>query len=528
MGENFTLREGVREKLKEIYDLERLTSKVIYGSAGARDMLALGNSLKPLPYLKKLISECRASLLEILHENLDPMEDISRLINDAIATDPAITLREGNIIADGYNLELDELRSLRRDARQWIAGLETRERESTGIKSLKIKFNNVFGYYIEVTRPNLHLVPEGYIRKQTIANGERFISPQLKEYETKILGAEEKINELEYRLFMEVRDKVSAQSVRIQRTSRVVAALDVLASLGEVASRYQYCRPRVVSGDTLEIVGGRHPVVERSLRDGFVANDSRMDEKESRFHIITGPNMSGKSTYLRQVGLISIMAQMGSFVPAESAVTGLVDRVFTRVGASDDLHQGKSTFLVEMSETANIINNASRRSLVLLDEIGRGTSTYDGLSIAWAVCEYIHDKINPRTLFATHFHQLNQLEGQLAGVKNYRVDVKETRGEVIFLHRIVPGGTDRSYGIHVARLAGLPNRILSRAAEILERLEAGHPGSQPEPVDGGSYQLTFYDLLQSPLVDDLRQVNPDEMSPRDALDKIYLWKKSID
>jgi DNA mismatch repair protein MutS len=528
MAGNYTLLTGLSEKLKSIYDLERIISRVIYGSAGPRDLLALRNSLLPLPGVKRLLQGAESSMLHVLLDSLDVLEDVCRLVSSSISEDAPVSTREGSIITPGYSLELDELREARHMAKEWIAELERKERDRTGIKSLKIRFNSVFGYYIEVTRPNLPQVPPNYIRKQTIANGERFISPELKEYEAKILGCDEKILELEYNLFIKVRESVSREADRIQKTSRVIAALDALASLASVAVKNGYCRPDVSQDGTLKITGGRHPVVEKCISSGFVANDTLLDGKGSRFHMITGPNMSGKSTYLRQVGLIAIMAQVGSFVPARSAHVGIVDRVFTRVGASDDLHMGKSTFLVEMSETANIINNASRRSLILLDEIGRGTSTYDGLSIAWAVSEHIHDVIGARSLFATHFHQLTQLAGKLEGVKNFRVEVKETSREIIFLHRIVPGGTDRSYGIYVARLAGLPMSILNRAGEILESLEASHGDAPPGAGEESAYQLTFFDLLQSPLMEEIRRINPDDLSPRDALERIYQWKRNLD
>lgn len=529
MVNNFTLHAKIRQVLDSIYDLERITTRVIYGNANARDLLSLRNSIKKLPDLKKLLNEAESSLLCTLRESLDTLEDVYNLIYKSISEDPPISVKEGGIIKDGYNLQLDELREIRKNARQWISQLEQKEREKTGIKSLKVKFNQVFGYFIEVTRPNLHLVPDDYVRKQTIANGERFFSAELKEYEDKVLGSEERIVDLEYKFFVEIRDKVARQSERIQAASRIIANIDVLASLAEVAMKEKYCKPEVVDDDVIEIKGGRHPVVEKFLKDGFVPNDTRIGDEDSRFHVITGPNMSGKSTYLRQIGLICIMAQLGSFVPADSARIGIVDRVFTRVGASDDLHLGKSTFLVEMNETANIIKNASRRSLVLLDEIGRGTSTYDGMSIAWSVSEYICRWIGARTLFATHFHQLTELAEVMKGVKNFRVDVKETNREIIFLHRIVPGGTDKSYGIYVARLAGLPPAILTRAREILDRLESTH---QPMVVvDQGekpAYQLTFFDLLQSPMLEEIRKINPDELSPRQALEKIYQWKENLD
>lgn len=528
--ENFSLLNTTMEKLKLIFDLERITSRVIYGSANARDLLALGSSLSYIPSIKILLAGSQSSMLTMLVESIDPLEDVCSFINNAIIDDPPMTLREGHLIRPGYNQELDELRKIRSSAKDWIAGLEAKERERTGIKSLKVKFNNVFGYFIEITKSNLPLVPEDYIRKQTIANGERFISPQLKEYESKVLGAEEKIIELEYELFLEARNRVMAQAERIQQTSKVLAVIDCLCSLAYTARKENYKRPKMTPESILNIKNARHPVVEKVLQAGFVPNNTKLDKKKNRFHIITGPNMSGKSTYLRQTGLIVILAQMGSFVPAESAEIGITDRVFTRVGASDNLHLGKSTFLVEMNETANIINNATHRSLILLDEIGRGTGTYDGISIAWAVVEYIHNKIHSRSLFATHFHQLTEIADILEGVENYRVDVKESNKGIVFLHHIVKGGTDKSYGIYVAKLAGLPNEILYRARDILEKLESSHvsPVSHIKDKTETAYQLTFFDLLADPLCEELKLVNPDRLSPREALDLIYQWKRKLD
>ena len=527
---DYTLLEGMTDCLKLIYDLERITSRIVYGSANARDLLALKNSLSNLPLLKAMTDKVKSSMLKILLESLDPLEDLHQLIENSIHEDPPVALKEGNLIKSGYNEELDELRDIRSNAKGWIAGLEASEKEKTGIKSLKVKFNNVFGYFIEVTRSNLHLVPDNYIRKQTIANGERFISPELKEYEAKVLGAEEKIVDLEYNLFIDVRKKVTEHSSRIQASSRIVANVDCLCSLALTARGENYCRPVLVNENVVKIRGGRHPVVEKVLQAGFVPNDTTITEKRSRFHIITGPNMSGKSTYLRQIGLIAIMAQMGSFVPADSAKIGIADRIFTRVGASDNLHLGKSTFLVEMSETANITNNATSRSLVLLDEIGRGTSTYDGMSIAWSVSEYIHRKLRARTLFATHYHELTELAETTEGMQNYRVDVKETNKEIIFLHKIVKGGTDKSYGIYVAKLAGLPGDVLHKATQILEKLESNHVPlleRREKPKEKDAYQLTFFDMVQSPITNELNSIDPDSLTPREALDKIYEWKKKI-
>jgi DNA mismatch repair protein MutS len=531
LRDNYTLLEEFLVQLKAIQDLERITTRIVYGSANARDLLALRNSIARLPELVKSGSSVKSSLLSVLLESMDILEDVHSLIDGALGEDPPVSIKEGNMMKPGYNQDLDELRSIRSGAKEWIAELENTEREKTGIKSLKVKYNNVFGYFIEITRTNLHLVPPDYIRKQTIANGERFISPELKEYEAKVLGAEERIIDLEYKLFLELREQVTANSGRIQKSSRIIANIDCLCSLALAARQGNYCRPQFVKESILEITGGRHPVVEKMPECRFVPNDTRQDAKKNRFHIITGPNMSGKSTYLRQVGLIAIMAHIGSFVPAQSAKMGIVDKVFTRVGASDNLHMGKSTFMVEMSETANIINNAARRSLILLDEIGRGTSTYDGMSIAWSVSEYIHNRIGARTLFATHFHEMTKLADNLTGVSNYRVDVKETNREIVFLHRIVAGGTDRSYGIYVAKLAGMPNEILNRAKEILDEFENGREesaSSKKKKSGDGALQLTFFDLLAHPLTEELKTLDPDRLTPREALDKLYEWKRKLD
>ncbi|MCE1245373.1 MAG: DNA mismatch repair protein MutS [Firmicutes bacterium] len=531
LKENYVLIEEFLGILKSVQDLERITTRIVYGSANARDLLALRNSIANLPRMVSLKDKANSSLLILLLESLDILEDVHSLIETAIGEDPPVSVKEGNMIKPGFSPDLDELRNIRSGAKEWIAELENTEREKTGIKSLKVKYNNVFGYFIEVTRTNLHLVPQEYMRKQTIANGERFISPELKEYEAKVLGAEEKIIDLEYRLFLQIREQVMLHSERIQKTSRILANIDCLCSLALTARQHNYSRPIFTKESILEIDGGRHPVVEKMPECRFVPNDTRLGDKKNRFHIITGPNMSGKSTYLRQVGLIVIMAHIGSFVPASSARMGIVDRVFTRVGASDNLHMGKSTFMVEMSETANIISNAARRSLILLDEIGRGTSTYDGMSIAWSVSEYIHNRIGARTLFATHFHEMTKLADNLSGVSNYRVDVKETNREIVFLHRIVPGGTDRSYGIYVAKLAGMPNEILVRAKDILDEFENGkeeNTSSKKKKKDSGALQLTFFDLLANPLTEELRDIDPDRLTPREALDKLYEWKRKFD
>ncbi|HWJ02851.1 MAG TPA: DNA mismatch repair protein MutS, partial [Verrucomicrobiae bacterium] len=461
--DDFMLRTDLRGLLKEVYDLERLLGRIVYGTANAKDLLALKHSLAVLPAIREVLMRPdpmdTATPLAGLAEELDILGDVWELLENSINPTAPFTLREGNLLRTGFNSEIDELRYVAGHGKEWVASLEASEREKTGIKSLKVGFNKVFGYYLEVTQANLANVPEYYIRKQTLANAERFITPELKEYESKILGAEEKLVALEYRVFCEVRDKVGQRALGIQQSAQVVARLDVVASLGEAAIRNNYIKPSIVETGEIRIVDGRHPVVEKVLNGSlFVPNDTQLDQAENRLAIITGPNMAGKSTYMRQVALIVLMAQMGSFVPASQAQIGVVDRIFTRVGASDDLSTGQSTFMVEMNEVANILNNATQNSLIVLDEIGRGTATYDGLSIAWAVAEYIHasGKIGAKTLFATHYHELTQLAEQLPGVCNYRVAVSEKGDNIVFLRKIVPGSADRSYGIQVARLAGLP------------------------------------------------------------------------
>ncbi|MDI3547605.1 MAG: mismatch repair protein MutS [Halanaerobiales bacterium] len=470
---NYIFLQRLRNNLDGIYDLERILSKVTYGTANARDLSALKFSLLKLPDLKQDISSLKAGLFSQLNSRFDPLEDLADLLNQALVDEPPVSVREGGLIRDGYNQELDELRRASREGKEWITNLQKTERERTGINSLKVGFNKVFGYYLEVTKANLDKVPENYTRKQTLSNSERYITPELKEKEALVLGAEEKINQLEYDLFVELRDKVGENIERIKETAVVIAFLDVLASLSLVTLENDFQRPEIHNDGIIEIKEGRHPVVEEMVEGVFVPNDTYLDTEENRFIIITGPNMSGKSTYMRQVALIVLMAQMGSFVPARKARIGIVDRIFTRVGASDDLTTGQSTFMVEMNEVANIVNNATGRSLIILDEVGRGTSTYDGLSIAWAVSEYINnpEKIGARALFATHYHELTRLEEKLPGIKNYNVLVEEDENGVHFLHKIVPGRASDSYGIEVARLAGLPEEIINNARKILDRLE---------------------------------------------------------
>ncbi|MCX7920087.1 MAG: DNA mismatch repair protein MutS [bacterium] len=548
-----TLRRNLRELLDNIYDLERLLGKIGCGVANARDVLSLKKSLDIVPDINKVLTQCiprknigidesPPSLLQQTINSLDDIPELRDLIHRAIVDDPPLSVKEGGLIKDNYFPPLDELREISRGGKNWVAQLEARERERTGIKSLKVKFNNVFGYYIEVTKPNLAFVPADYERKQTTANAERFTTPELKEWESKILGAEEKMVEMEYQLFSEIREKVIAQTKRIQQTADALALLDVLSTLAEVAVRYDYCLPELTEEPIIEIKDGRHPVIERFLPEQqFVPNDTYIDTNENRLLLITGPNMAGKSTYIRQVALISLLGQIGSYVPAKSAKLGLVDRIFTRVGAADNLLRGESTFMVEMNETANILHNATSRSLLILDEIGRGTSTFDGLSIAWAVAEYIHDMVHARTLFATHYHELTQLASVLAGMKNYNVAVREWNEKVIFLHKIVPGPCDKSYGIAVARLAGLPLSVIQRAKEVLfdlekysrtakEELAATHPevgtkSPQPEMVSG--IQLSFFDFVSHPVVDELKSLDLSNLTPLQALQKLQELQEKI-
>ncbi len=462
LKDSVMLRGEIIENLKKVYDIERLSGKMAYGNANARDMITLKNSLCKLPDVKRCLLECKSDLLKELYENLDELQDIYELIDTSIVDDPPMTVKEGGIIKLGYDEEIDKLKTAQTEGKNWLIELEAEEKEKTGIKNLKIGFNKVFGYFLEVTKSNLNQVPDRYIRKQTLTNAERYITEELKNLENQILGAEEKVIVLEYNAFTEIREKISKNIVRLQKTSEIVSTLDVLTSFATVAEDMNYCMPEVNTVGTIDIKNGRHPVIEKILGPGvFVENDTYLDKEENRLSIITGPNMAGKSTYMRQVALITLMAQVGSFVPAESAIIGIVDKIFTRVGASDDLSMGQSTFMVEMMEVATILKEATKNSLVILDEIGRGTSTYDGLSIAWAVAEYIADKekCGAKTLFATHYHELTELEEKLDGIKNYSIAVKEKGEDIVFLRKIVRGGTDESYGIHVAKLAGVPKAV---------------------------------------------------------------------
>ncbi|MEW6595254.1 MAG: DNA mismatch repair protein MutS [Thermodesulfobacteriota bacterium] len=533
------LRQELRETLAQIYDLERLNSRVVLGSANARDLTALKVSMAQLPLLKARLAETSGLLAE-LHTNLDDLADLRDLLSRTIREDAPVTLREGNLIREGYHAELDELIAILRDGKALIAGLEGAERARSGIANLKIGYNKVFGYYLEVSRGQLANVPDHFIRKQTLVNAERFITPELKEFEQKVTGAEEKRLELEYRLFVEIRHQVATASSRILQVARAVARLDLYAALAEVASRYRYTRPQVNNGEEIVIVEGRHPVIERSLPPGkFVPNDVRLDQSGEEVLIITGPNMAGKSTVLRQTALITLMAQMGSFVPAREATIGVVDRIFTRVGAMDDLRRAQSTFMVEMNETANILNNATEKSLVVLDEIGRGTSTFDGLSIAWAVAEELVSKNGKgvKTLFATHYHELTELAATFPRIRNYHIAVREWNDTIVFLHKLLPGGTNRSYGIQVAALAGVPQSVVARAKELLHNIEQGEfnkegqpriaSGGRKQPADHPS-QLLLFGAPADPLRERLREIDPDGLTPLEALRLLYELKSVQD
>ena len=538
------LRGDLREQLQGIHDLERLITRLTLSAANARDLVALKLSLFRIPQLRILLKQASSSLITHLVESCDELQDVAQLIEQAIADEPPITLREGKLIREDYHAELDELRVISKEGKHWIAGLERQERKRTGINSLKVKYNKVFGYFIEITKPNLHLVPENYIIKQTLVNATRFITPELKEYESKVLGAEDKIVELEYSLFQEVRQTVTKEVERVLQSAGKIAILDALAALAEVADRNFYVKPEVNDSDRIEITEGRHPVIEQMrLEEPFIPNNSYLNCEENRLLIITGPNMAGKSTYIRQVALITLMAQIGSFVPAKQATIGVVDRIFTRIGASDNLSRGESTFMVEMNETANILNNATNKSLIILDEIGRGTSTFDGMSIAWAVAEYISNQnaIGARTLFATHYHELTELASLLPGIKNYNIAVKEWNDQVIFLRKIVEGGVDQSYGIQVARLAGLPSAVIQRAKEILADLEqdrhgeAEHHFSKPLASPKSSHssgrsaisssQLSLFGERPHPVVTKLKDLDISNMTPLEALNLLNKLKE---
>jgi DNA mismatch repair protein MutS len=528
------LRGDLREHLGGVADLERLASRAGTGIANPKDLVRLRDSLGRIPVLRDCLSGASATLLTDLADRLEPLEDIDQLLASALVDDPPLSIREGGLVREGFSAELDRLKQSRADGKEWIANLELTEKERTGIKSLKVGYNQVFGYFIEVTKPNVPYAPSDYIRKQTTSNAERYITQELQEREKIILRAEEEINSLEARLFADVRQQVGGNAGRILGVARAVAELDTLSALAEVAVRYGYARPTVGTDERIEIRNGRHPMVERLADEPFVPNDALLDSGENRILIITGPNMAGKSTFLRQVALIALMAQAGSFVPADQAHLGVLDRIYTRVGAQDDLSAGQSTFMVEMSETASILNNATERSLVLLDEIGRGTSTYDGLSIAWAVVEFLQ-QVGARTLFATHYHHLNDLAERLPGVRNFRAAVKEDGHHVVWLRKIIPGGTDKSYGIQVARLAGLPERVVHRAQEVLAELESDTGnGGRVQPAGSvrvserqAKIQMTLFEAEEHPAIEELRRLDLSVITPVEALTALYHLQKKV-
>jgi len=523
-------RQELIECLKGISDLERLIGRVVYGSAGGRDLMALSQGLGRLPQLRELLSPFHSSLHAVLQDSLDDLPDLRAAIDAAIVDDPPFSVREGGVIRDGCDPEVDRLRDILKNGKNIVAALEARERERTGIKSLKVSYNKVFGYYIEVSKSNYDLVPEDYIRKQTLVNCERFITQELKELEHSILTAQDQVTALEYDLFVKLRDRAAAQVVQIQASAAAVAQVDALASLASVAAERRYCRPTVDLSDRLEIVEGRHPVVERVLTDAlFVPNDVSMDNGPHMVHIITGPNMAGKSTFMRQTALMVLMAQMGSFVPAKSAHIGVVDRVFTRVGASDDLAAGASTFMVEMTEVADLLKNATPKSLLILDEIGRGTSTYDGMAIARAVLEYCADpkRLGCKTLFATHYHELTALADTLPGVANYSAAAKKKGDGVVFLRKVVPGPADRSYGVEVASLAGVPDPVIRRAKEILKELEAGALPGPSRPAPPTEEQISFGDVGAGEVAARLRSTNVETLTPIEAMNLVYELKKLL-
>jgi len=534
LKDNIMLRGDITELLKKVYDIERLAGRISYGSATGRDLISLKNSAKQLPEVKKILANTKSPLLQELYLKLDELADIYELIEEAIVDEPPITVKEGGLIKQGYHEEVDEYRKASTDGKKWLLELEQKEKELTGIKNLKVGFNKVFGYFFEVTKSNINLVPERYIRKQTLTNCERYITEELNELESKILGSEEKLVELEYNLFIEIRNHLAKNIVRLQKAANIIANLDVLTSLAIVAEDMKYVKPIVDNSGDLEIKEGRHPVIEKMVDTGtFVSNDTYLDKKLDRLAIITGPNMAGKSTYMRQVALITLMAQIGSFVPASYAKIGVVDKIFTRVGASDDLSMGQSTFMVEMMEVATILKEATSNSLVILDEIGRGTSTYDGLSIAWAVAEYISDnqKCGAKTLFATHYHELTKLEEKLEGIKNYSIAVKEKGEDVIFLRKIVPGGTDESYGVHVARLAGVPQIVTKRANEILRSLERksvlGEKQQEKESKQVAAGQLDLYNYKLAEIAHEIDKIDVNELTPIEALNEIVKIKEKM-
>lgn len=543
LNEKAMFRDEIREYLAPVYDLERIIGKISYKSANPRDLISFSSSLAMLPHIRLLLKDFTSPLLQEIYEEMDGLEDICGMISQAIVEDPPLAMKEGGIIQEGYNEDVDTYRRSKSEGKQWLAELEEKERIRTGIKNLKIKYNRVFGYYLEVTNSFKNMVPDNYTRKQTLANAERYITPELKELEDMILGAEDKLYALEYTLFAEVRDLIGQQALRIQQTAKAIGSIDVMASLALVAQRNNFVRPKLNEKGVIDIKGGRHPVVEQMItNDMFIANDTYLDNNKNRISIITGPNMAGKSTYMRQAALIVLMAQIGSFVPAQKANIGIVDRIFTRVGASDDLASGQSTFMVEMTEVANILRNATPNSLLILDEIGRGTSTFDGLSIAWAVIEHINNTklIGAKTLFATHYHELTELEGKLPGVNNYCIAVKEKGDDIVFLRKIVKGGADKSYGIQVAKLAGVPETVISRAKELVDELTNADitaavkdlAGSKKKPAmtfdQVDLEQMSLFDTVQDDdIIRELKEVDVSNLTPIDAMNFLFKLQNKL-
>lgn len=540
-------REEIREYLNPIYDMERLIGRVSYQSANPRDMISFKSSISMIPYIKQLVKSFSTEEMQCVYENMDDLRDLYTLLESAIVEEPPLAMKEGGIIKDGYNEDVDHFREAKTKGKSWLAELEAEEREKTGIRNLKIKYNKVFGYYLEVTNSFKNMVPEYYTRKQTLTNAERYITPRLKELEDMILGAEDKLYALEYELFVNVRNTISREVERIQRTAKAIAKLDTYVSLALVASRNNYVRPKINAKGVIDIKNGRHPVVEKMIpNDMFIPNDTYLDNSKNRVSVITGPNMAGKSTYMRQTALIVLMAQIGSFVPAEKANIGIADRIFTRVGASDDLASGQSTFMVEMTEVANILRNATSRSLLILDEIGRGTSTFDGLSIAWAVIEYISNTkiLGAKTLFATHYHELTELEGKLAGVNNYCIAVKERGDDIVFLRKIVKGGADKSYGIQVAKLAGVPDVVIERAKELVEELVSADITAAVKDIASENKktktkpqvhldeldleQISLFDTVKDDdVLEELKNIDVSNLTPIDALNTIYKLQNKL-
>ena len=534
LKDNIMIRGDITETLRKVYDIERLSGKMTYGNANARDMITLRNSLEKLPEVKQVLSQCQTPKLKELYENLDELQDMHKLIEDSIVEDPPLTIKEGGIIKLGYDEEIDKLKTATTEGKNWIIKLEAEEKEKTGIKNLKVGYNKVFGYYIEVSKSYIPQVPDRFVRKQTLTNGERYITEELKNLENQILGAEDKVVNLEYNEFVKIREEIAKNIKRLQKTANIVSTLDVLTTFAQVSEDMNYCKPIVNDDGIIDIKEGRHPVIEKMVGPGnFVPNDTYLDKDGNRLAIITGPNMAGKSTYMRQVALITLMAQIGCFVPATQATIGVVDKIFTRIGASDDLSMGQSTFMVEMMEVATILKEATQNSLVILDEIGRGTSTYDGLSIAWAVAEFIADKekCGAKTLFATHYHELIELADKQEGIKNYSIAVKEKGEDIIFLRKIVEGGTDESYGIHVAKLAGVPKNVTKRANEILRSLErksmlTGKTAEKENKkvVEG---QVDMFNFKLAEVAHEIDKINLNELTPIDALNTLVKIKEKM-